>query len=475
MYLHRQLTLSITLFLTFFLLMTNAAFASESSVKGAVCVVRSGDKVVLVNEIVTKKLSLPAGTVVAGEDPRATAQRETWEETGLVVTVGDVLAKNENAIFYDCVSDSEIVAFQFNNNLDGNELPVWFAPHYGIEIASAMLIDPSVVNKSDYRFPEQLDWLVETLAKTTDQSVLYIGNLIEAAPVLNQVELEWMLNLQHSLTQLNPELKWAVDSLILAMSELSSSSLLLILFPLICWRFGKEFSYKVFFALTMTSLLALVAQQGFAYPRPHVYLPAVELTQSYGFSLPSLPMAVLVCVGVMLLHALQKLSINRYSMALLAIVVWMGLGKFYSGAAFIVDSFSGVLLGALCAWHLIRLETKPEINVMTLLSSKVVWMGLVVVCAVLTLVWPIPAFTYWLAVTITITGLILTLNRDKALVTGRAAMIAALSLLVANFLISLGVEQISHSGLWSLVTEALRYPVLIIIFATIIRTSAKAK
>lgn len=37
------------------------------------------------------KWSLPAGYVDQGEDPKATAAREAWEETGLVVEVDEVL------------------------------------------------------------------------------------------------------------------------------------------------------------------------------------------------------------------------------------------------------------------------------------------------------------------------------------------------------------------------------------------------
>lgn len=37
------------------------------------------------------KWSLPAGYVDQGEDPKATAAREAWEETGLVVEVAEVL------------------------------------------------------------------------------------------------------------------------------------------------------------------------------------------------------------------------------------------------------------------------------------------------------------------------------------------------------------------------------------------------
>ncbi len=123
-----------------------AAAASSEPVKGALCVVRADNKLVLIHEVLTNRISLPGGTIIKGESPRAAAQRETWEETGLVVTVGKELGRTETAVFFDCVSDSEIISYSMNNSMGGNELPIWFAPHYGVEIASAMLLTPETAS-----------------------------------------------------------------------------------------------------------------------------------------------------------------------------------------------------------------------------------------------------------------------------------------------------------------------------------------
>ncbi|NMV06085.1 NUDIX hydrolase, partial [Vibrio parahaemolyticus] len=112
----------------------STAKATASEVKGALCIVRADDKLVLVHEVLTDKISLPGGTIIDGESPQVAAQRETWEETGIVVTVGEELGRTDTAVFYDCISDSDIIAFSMNNSLGGNELPIWFAPHYGVEV-----------------------------------------------------------------------------------------------------------------------------------------------------------------------------------------------------------------------------------------------------------------------------------------------------------------------------------------------------
>jgi len=457
------------------LLFSALSTANNASITGAACVIRSGDKLVLIKEILTNKLSLPAGGVVEGESPEAAAQRETWEETGLVVSIKGELGRSDKTVFYNCVSDSDIVSFQFNNRFDGYELPIWFAPHYGIEVSSAMLIDPAAVPREEYRFPKQLDWLEKILPQATDQKAVFVGNLTEAAPKFHQVELNWITQLQHLFLKLPTELVRIVEPLLLAGNWLSEPSLILVLFPLLYWRFGKEFSYKVFFAVTMTSLLSLVAQQGFAFPRPHVYLPALDLARSYGFSLPSLPIAVWSCVGVLVLSASEKLSINRWSMSLLAILFWLSLAKFYSGSAFLIDSASGALLGVLCAWHLIRLESKPEVDSNALMTSKLVWIILLVACALMTLIWPTPIFTYWLAIILTVLGLMVILKRNANMASGRALVLICVGMIVINGLVSMIAAQASTSSIASLSVETLRYPLLMVMFVLSVHKLAKAE
>lgn len=451
-----------------------ATESKSSDLKGAVCVIRSGDKVVLVNEIITKKLSLPAGTIASGEAPQLAAQREAWEETGLVVSIASELGRIDNAVFYDCVADSDIVAFQFNNFLDGNELPIWFAPHYGVEIASAMLVNPSLIPAADYRYPEQLQWLIGAKQNATDQSVHYVGNLVEAAPFFNQVELNWMVQLQHSLLKTPEMIKVTLDHVLRAGNVLAEPLILMVVFPLLYWRFGKAFCYRAFFAVTVTSLLSLVAQQGFALPRPHVYLPAVELTPSYGFSFPSLPIAVWFCVGVLVLTERNRLFINRWSMGFLSLVTWMAVAKFYSGSAFLLDSVSGALLGALCAWHLVRLQNRPEVDAMALLCSKLVWVMLVLVCTVLTIIWPIPVFTYWLATTITVLGLVATQAKEHQPTSVKQMLLATVAMGATYLLLSYGATLVSSSGLHSLIVETMRYPLLLIAFTLSVRIKEKA-
>ncbi|MER0324214.1 bifunctional NUDIX hydrolase/phosphatase PAP2 family protein [Vibrio vulnificus] len=462
---------SLLIVLSFILSLLYSSFSIASSsvalpegIKGALCLVRADNKLVLVNEILTHQISLPGGTIVDGEDPAITAQRETWEETGLVVSVGKVLGYNEQAVFYDCVSDSSVVAFNFNNALYGNELPVWFAPHYGVEISSAMLIAPNILPASQYRYPEQWEMVKGMFDKASEQPVTYVNDLVSAAPAYHQVELGWLMQLQ----------QWAASSTVLSSLGLllgqlalylTAPELLLVVLPLAMWRLGRDVTFQLFFAISTTSLLALVAQQGFSLPRPHVYWPVLEMTQSYGYGFPSLPIAIWAVCSALVLKSLGLLRNGRALRITSLVISLIMLGKFYTGAAFIADMLVGGILGGLVAWHIIRLEGKASVNIAQLLTSKSVWIAMAALAAVLTTLWPLPVFSAWLATLIVVAMLVMFFSQSPMLLAQEHSLIIVVTLLSVNLLITLAQSVVAHSGLYSFIIETLRYPLLALLFA----------
>ena len=79
----------------------------EAAYRGALCLIRGDHKLVMTQEVLTGKLSLPGGTIEAGETPQMAAQRETWQETGMVVSVGRLIGQTSTAVVYECVSESQ--------------------------------------------------------------------------------------------------------------------------------------------------------------------------------------------------------------------------------------------------------------------------------------------------------------------------------------------------------------------------------
>ncbi|WP_454441416.1 bifunctional NUDIX hydrolase/phosphatase PAP2 family protein [Vibrio bathopelagicus] len=445
------------------LLSATSAWANNTlpdHIAGALCVVRADNQIVLVDELITGHLSLPGGTVVSGEPPAVAAQRETWEEAGLSVTVGDVLGYTDSAVVYDCISDSEVISYQARNELGGFELPIWFAPHYGVEVSRAMLLPPTELEANQYRYPEQWSEINEFFLSATNQPVTYVTELMGAAPKVHQVELNWIVSLQNTFDNL-PNV---FANTVLLTDLLAKPWIFIVVLPLVAWYFGRNFALKFGFTLISVTLLTLIAHQGFGFPRPHAYLPTLKLVMSSGYSFPSLLAALWVSLTLLVLWKLKRLF-DQKSLAMVVVgLLWIMLFKSYSGSAFFSDVLMGGLMGALAAWHIVRLDAKPDVDISVLLSSKAVWWGLCLISVVLTVIWPLPTFTFWLAILMTIACLV-TLTDSKPLVGQFSFKIVVgviVMLLIGNLLISWAGNFVSFSGIASFIVETLRFPILIL-------------
>ena len=446
------------------LLSATSAWANNTlpdHIAGALCVVRADNQIVLVDELITGHLSLPGGTVVSGEPPAIAAQRETWEEAGLSVTVGDVLGYTDSAVVYDCISDSEVISYQARNELGGFELPIWFAPHYGVEVSRAMLLPPTELEANQYRYPEQWSEINEFFLSAKNQPVTYVTELVGAAPKVHQAELNGIVSLQNTFDNL-PNV---FANTVLLTDLLAKPWIFIVILPLVAWHFGRNFALKFGFTLISVTLLTLIAHQGFGFPRPHAYLPTLKLVMSSGYSFPSLLAALWVSLTLLVCWKLKRLTDQKSLLIVTVGLLWIMLFKTYSGSAFFSDVLMGGVLGALTTWHIVRLDSKPDIDISVLLSSKSVWWGLCLLSIVLTVIWPLPTFTFWVAILMTIACLV-TLTDSKPL-TGQFSFNIVIGvivmLLAGNLLISWAGSFVSFSGLASFVIETLRFPLLILL------------
>ncbi|OED61144.1 DNA mismatch repair protein MutT [Vibrio tasmaniensis ZS-17] len=445
------------------LLSATAAWANNTlpdHIAGALCVVRADNQIVLVDELITGHLSLPGGTVVSGEPPAIAAQRETWEEAGLSVTVGDVLGYTDSAVVYDCISDSEVISYQARNELGGFELPIWFAPHYGVEVSRAMLLPPTELEANQYRYPEQWSEINEFFLSAKNQPVTYVTELVGAAPKVHQAELNGIVSLQNTFDNL-PNV---FANTVLLTDLLAKPWIFIVILPLVAWYFGRNFALKFGFTLISVTLLTLIAHQGFGFPRPHAYLPTLKLVTSSGYSFPSLLAALWVSLTLLICWKLKLLTDQKSLLIVTVGLLWIMLFKTYSGSAFFSDVLMGGVLGALTTWHIVRLDSKPDIDISVLLSSKSVWWGLCLLSIVLTVIWPLPTFSFWVAILMTIACLV-TLTDSKPLV-GQFSFKIVLGvmamLLAGNLLISWAGSFVSFSGIASFIVETLRFPILIL-------------
>ncbi len=440
--------------------------------EGALCILRADNKIVLVNEIITKQLSIPGGTIKPGELPSVAAKRETWEETGIVVTIGRELGRTDKAIVYDCTSSNEILAYQHQNDLGGYELPIWFAPDYGVEVSSATLIDPSIINSQHYRYPKDWENTLSLYEQATNQNIKFVADLTHMAPSFHQSELNWIQSFQQWVSSLpQPWNEW-LHTLLLGGNILASPICGVILFPFLYWRCGKSVCYKVSFAISITSLVCLFAQQGFSLPRPHVYFPSIQLISSYGNGFPSLPIAVWSSIGILLMTEKERLGDTLFVALYFLSAIWLTVSKFYLGSAFIADMAVGGFLGLLITWNIIRFDIKKTERARTVMGSRRVWWGITFVAALFTYYWQLPVFAAWLVVLTVMSVITTVLKNQREYISFIQCVLFTAVLAVVYERMSYIASLVSSSGVWSLAVEISRYPAIVIVFVTLIKITA---
>ncbi|WP_417880595.1 bifunctional NUDIX hydrolase/phosphatase PAP2 family protein [Vibrio sp.] len=345
-------------------------------IKGALCFIKADDQVVFVDEVFTKKLSLPGGTIAVNEAPNKTAERETWEETGLVVTAKEVLTETETAVVYHCTPDSGVIAFTARDEQGFHTLPAWFAPDFRIEVNKVLLAYTDSIVPQQYRYPEQYEQQVLN-HDVPNAPIQYIDSAISAAPPVHQFELSIIQAIQSSIIQL-PEAISNVLISSLKIINLSSSILgILFLLPILIYYFGGKSILHMTFIGIVTVSITLLIQLGLKYPRPFIYQPSLQFSDPLGFSTPSIRAALSVVLIGYLFHVWRKVydydSIWGYLFGVIVLTLVQGISSVILGEQFASDVLFGYVIGLFTLWHYIRLESKPSITMKLVMQNPALW------------------------------------------------------------------------------------------------------
>lgn len=104
------------------------------------CLVMHRGKLLL-TEVRGGKFGPPGGSALEGEVAQCTAERETWEETGIAVKAGELATRFDNGFhLYWCEPQ------------DSNPVPSISRP---MEVTSVDFYDPESFETLNWRFPEQ--------------------------------------------------------------------------------------------------------------------------------------------------------------------------------------------------------------------------------------------------------------------------------------------------------------------------------
>lgn len=123
----------------------------------AACAILEQDHLLVIRHLYSGKLDLPGGMAKHGENARCTAQRETWEETGLRVTVLEPLPGLGNV--YRCVLAEPHAAVE--------DPPLrWWSRG---EVADLSWVDPATLTAAQWRYGERVELLKRALSHIGDE------------------------------------------------------------------------------------------------------------------------------------------------------------------------------------------------------------------------------------------------------------------------------------------------------------------
>ncbi|GAA0855325.1 hypothetical protein GCM10009114_13980 [Aliiglaciecola litoralis] len=106
------------------------------------------------------KYDVPGGTSNGSESAQCTAHRETWEETGFNVEVGEWLGQNDQGMqYYACK-----LAGDFDGTITEFSPPPWSS----MEVSAITLIDPFAISGKQWRFEDRLIHLRDMFNRVED-------------------------------------------------------------------------------------------------------------------------------------------------------------------------------------------------------------------------------------------------------------------------------------------------------------------
>lgn len=415
-----QLLLFISLFSSFVFAQEN--LASQQTVyyqpKGAMCVIHDEDgQVVLVQDYLTRTLSLPGGYIDSSETFQAAAKRETFEETGINVDIGELLSIDNNRVVFACHT-RESVGFlkqAIDNHFGAAIIPALNAKHFGKEIRQVYLasLTPTVLDK--YRYPGDTAAL-NSWVKESSPSVFHVlEDLSDKASELQIKQLPVMASFQAWVKSMP-----MIGSLLSLGNGLGEGAFAVGLFLLLLLLLPLRYGLTIAFALLATAYSVNLLKMGFAIPRPFYFLPNLQQAQASGFSFPSgHATQAAAIVGLLLGWVTKRGEQCGYIGLSTALVSWLmfslfaGAARVWLGVHYPTDIVAGICLGGLIALVSLVVYQRRYTDKKRLIESTRLWLLLLVVYffATLQLLQPLYVFAWFAAL-----GLFVSLffNREQS-------------------------------------------------------------
>ena len=331
-------------FLLLIWFISSGVFANET-LKGAACfIIDQSGYVVTTTDFLTRKISIPGGGL--GQDkPKDAAIRETFEETGIHVTVVKEIFRNENVVIFDCKAN-QFIEYTFDQK-GKKKVAAWHAPHLFKEVVDVHLRRIEEIPLHQSRFPDQVSQFSDWLKQSTPSESLQIpdtspffdsNNALMVQADLNRQLQVWISDLPYGIGD-------GIHTLLFALSWLGHGMALVVLIPFALATGGAQRWLQVTAGFVLVGYSVAMLKLHFAVPRPEYFLPETTLVDTMGYAFPSgFVTTAFVIFG--LLYFWYGTAKKHFFLIWLFPGILVALGRMYLGANFIQDTLFGVLLGA---------------------------------------------------------------------------------------------------------------------------------
>lgn len=326
---------NVALLVTLSILLGSAAFvptqalAREPVLVNAGCFIKTAEGLVLVKDLWTGRLTPPAGGPEYQERGWETAQRETYEETGITVNVGKLLARFEDRFFlYECEPVGPL--------LTKGEKRLFLPTHARNEVSEILLVDPCGISVEKWRFPSEREKICE-LYRT--QPVVKVS--IESSPVLspNSVHASELKGIQ-VFQAWNRYPLWLTFNRWL--TSLAEETFILFLIPFLWFFLSPRLGIRISFLVLISAVINGFLKEVAGFPRPFDYFPEYQFHAAGGFGFPSGHAQIAVVVLGLLALKLKNRSFTIFS---IIFSILIGLSRIFLGAHFFTDVVGGWSLG----------------------------------------------------------------------------------------------------------------------------------
>ncbi|MGF1756699.1 phosphatase PAP2 family protein [Photobacterium sagamiensis] len=360
---------------------------------GAVCVIRHADKIVMLSEVITQKLSLPGGYIDSGDTPEQAAAREALEETGLVVSVDKLLQYRGRAAIYSCQSDTPILV---SSQTDLTGFPIvasWFSEHFGKEVKRVYLINPNEVAAKDYRYPNDTELLAKWLEQTPESDIEIYADLSDRVSSLHRTELILIRNFQQWIKSWPESAQLFFDGAMSVLNLPGEAVFILVLISLVVGFFGPVAMLQLAAMLISVTLVASLIKHGISSPRPSYIIPELQQVSVYGFGFPSgHTLMATVLWGMLWIfckdrmpegeqgHRLKGLMIPLFTL----LVLGQAIARVWYGAHFISDIIASLVLGIIMLTLFVKWKKATTYSLVQSIKNKWFWLVTTIVVGLIT-------------------------------------------------------------------------------------------